>query len=214
MALLNQGLPTLLDHVKRTDPNGAIATIVESLSQSNPILQHMVFQEGNLPTGHRYTSRTALPSVAWRRLNEGVTPGKSETAQIDETTGMLTGMSAVDVEVAKLNGNEAAFRASEDAAFLEAFNNEIATGLFYHSTKTAPEKFHGIAPRLDSTTAPWGKQILLGGGAGGRTASSGSTRRRRTAGSAPSTWGSSSGTTGPARSSSPTSRSGSGSWGS
>lgn len=160
MAVVNAGNPTLLDQVKRMDPDGSIANIVEMLEQKNPILQDATFLEGNLPTGHRFVSRTGLPSVSWRRFNEGVTAGKSRTDQIDEACGMLVGRSVVDVQLAKLNGNEAAFRASEDKAFLSALNNEVATGVFYHSTKTAPEKFHGLAPRFDATSAVGGSQII------------------------------------------------------
>lgn len=169
MATVGATLPTLLDQVKRTDPNGSIARVVEALTKKNPILEDAVFKMGNLETGERVTTRTGLPSISWRRLNEGVSPSKSVTDQYDETCGMLSGMSVVDVEVAKLNGNEAAFRASEDMAFLQSFNNEVSTGLFYHSTLTAPEKFNGLTPRLNSTTATWGNQIVMGGGAATNT---------------------------------------------
>jgi len=169
MATVNQSLLTLQDQVKRMAPDGSIDRVVEALTKKNPILQDAVFKMGNLETGERVTTRMGLPGVAWRRLNEGVAPAKSQTEQYDETCGMLSGMSVVDIEVAKLNGNEAAFRASEDMAFLQAFNNEVSTGLFYHTTKTAPEKFNGLTPRLDSTTAAWGNQIILGGGAANNT---------------------------------------------
>ncbi len=169
MATVNATLPTLLDNVKRTDPNGAIAQVVELLTKKNPILEDAVWKMGNIETGERVTSRTGIPGIAWRRLNEGVAPSKSVTDQYDETCGMLSGMSVVDVEVAKLNGNEASFRASEDTAFLQAFNNEISTGLFYHSTLSAPEKFNGLTPRFNSSTATWGNQVILGGGSSANT---------------------------------------------
>lgn len=169
MAVVNATLPTLFDQVKRTAPDGSIAKVVEALTKKNPILEDAVFKMGNLETGERVTTRMGLPGVAWRRLNEGVAASKSTTDQYDETCGMLSGMSVVDVEVAKLNGNEAAFRASEDMAFLQAFNNEVSTGLFYHSTLTAPEKFNGLTPRLNSTTGTWGNQIISGGGAANNT---------------------------------------------
>ena len=113
------GLPTLLDQIKRTDPDGTIADIIEALTQRNPILQDAVAMEGNLPTGHRLTIRDGLPQVGWRMFNEGVDRGKSTTIQVDETCGMLEGRSVVDCKLAKLNGNEAAFRSSEDMSFLQ-----------------------------------------------------------------------------------------------
>lgn len=161
MPVLNtNGLPTLLDQVKRTAPGGAIDRIIEQLTRKNPILEDMVWQEGNLPTGHRFTSRTSLPSVGWRMLNQGITPGKSTTDQVDEACGLIEAMSVVDTEVAKLNGNEAAFRASEDLAFLQSLNNEVSFSAFYASTKTNPERIMGLTPRLDLTTAPGGSQII------------------------------------------------------
>jgi len=68
MALLNSNVFTLADWAKRLDPAGETVTtdIVELLAQSNPVLEDMLFMEGNLPTGHRTTVRTGLPSVAWR----------------------------------------------------------------------------------------------------------------------------------------------------
>lgn len=160
MATLNVDLPTLLDQIKGQDPDGSVAAVVESMTRRNPILQDAVFLEGNLATGHRVTSRVGLPSVAWRRYNEGVSPSKSRKSQFDEACGQLEGLSAVDVKLAKLNGNEAAFRASEDMAFVQSMNNELSTGFFYHSTKTAPEKFMGLSPRLDATANPFGGQII------------------------------------------------------
>jgi hypothetical protein len=65
------------------------------------MLLDMIWREGNLPTGHRTTVRTGLPSVFWRLLNQGVSPSKSTTVQIDEATGMLEAWSEVDVDLAK-----------------------------------------------------------------------------------------------------------------
>lgn len=160
MATVNASNLSLLDYAKRLDPNGAIADVVEMLSQSNAILQDAVFKEGNLPTGHVFTSRTGLPSIGWRRFNEGVAASKSKTDQITESCGMCEGNSVVDVKLANLGGNAGAFRASEDKSFVAAFNKEMETGMFYHSTKTAPEKFMGLSPRLDATTNAGGSQII------------------------------------------------------
>lgn len=161
----NDGLPSLADWVKKRDPNGAHARIVEVLTKKNPMLEDMVVKEGNLPTGHQVTTRTALPTPEWRILNQGVSPSKSKTAQVTEACGMLEGFSVVDTKLAKLNGEEAAFRAGEDMAHRAAMVNEVETGLFYHSTKTAPEKFMGLSPRLDATTGPGGSQIIKHDGA-------------------------------------------------
>lgn len=150
MATLGNTVLTLIDWAKRIDPDGKIPEIVELLAQTNEILIDMLFMEGNLPTGHRTTVRTGLPTVAWRLLNNGVTPSKSRTAQIDEACGILEAWSEVDVALAKLNGNEAAFRLSEAQAFIEAMNIEMAAVLFYGNSAVNPEKFTGLSPRYSA----------------------------------------------------------------
>jgi hypothetical protein len=145
--------PTLVDVLKRLDPNGSIASIGEVLTKKNPLLQDMAFKEGNLPTGHQFTSRAALPALTWRRFNQGVDATKSTTDQHIETCGMLTGFSKVDVDLAELNGNAAAYRASEDISFVESFNNMLNASMFYSSVVANPEQIHGLSPRLSCTTA-------------------------------------------------------------
>ena len=165
-AVLGSGALTLADWAKRLDPDGKVASIVELLNQQNELLTDMLWKEGNLPTGHRTTVRTGLPSVAWRLLNAGVAPSKGSTAQIDEQIGMLEAWSEVDKDLATLNGNEGAFRLSEAKSFLEAMNQEMAQTLFYGNGGTAPEEFTGLAARYSDSTAANGDNVIKAGGAG------------------------------------------------
>lgn len=165
MATLASNALTLLDWAKRLDPDGKVPTIVELLSQTNSILDDMLWREGNLPTGHRITQRTGLPTVYWRLINQGVAGSKSTTAQVDEQCGMLESWSEVDKDEAELNGNVNAYRLSEAQAFLEAMNQEMAQTLFYGSA-TNPEEFVGFANRYSSTSAGNGQNILDAGGTG------------------------------------------------
>lgn len=166
MATLASNALTLADWAKRIEPDGKTASIVELLSQTNEILGDMQWLEGNLPTGHRTTVRTGLPTVAWRLLNQGVQPSKSTTAQVDEQCGMLEAWSEVDKDLAMLNGNTAAFRLSEAQAFIEAMNIEMAQTLFYGNQGTAPEEFTGLSIRYSSTAAGNGQNIIKAGGSG------------------------------------------------
>ena len=166
MATLSTTNPTLADLAKRTDPDGKIDSIVELLSETNEVLSDMTFMEGNLPTGHRTTIRSGLPSATWRKLNYGVQPSKSTTVQVTDSCGMLEAYAEVDKALADLNGNSASFRLSEDRAFLESMNQTMATTLFYGDTGTDPEKFMGLAPRYSATSAESGDNIVLGDGSG------------------------------------------------
>lgn len=168
MAALSATRPTLLDLARRSDPDGQVtSTIVELLTQQNEILADMVWQEGNLPTGHRTTVRTGLPSATWRRLYGGIQPTKSTTAQITETCGMLEALAEVDAALVELNGNAAAFRMSEDMAHLEAMNQEMASTLFFGNESTEPEAFTGLAPRYNSLSAENGQNIISAGSVSG-----------------------------------------------
>lgn len=171
MATLNANVLTLADFAKRVDPDGKVPSIVELLSQSNEVLQDMLWMEGNLPTGHRTTVRTGLPTVAWRLLNQGVQPSKSTTAQVDEQCGMLEAWSEVDKDLAMLNGNTAAFRLSEAQAFIEAMNQEMASTLFYGNAGLASEEFTGLSIRYSDVASTSGQNILDAGGLGSDNAS-------------------------------------------
>ena len=156
-------LLTLSDWVKRNDPDGKVAAVVEMLNQTNEILDDALWKEGNLPTGHRTTVRTDLPSVTWRKLNYGVKPSKSKTKQVDDTCGMLEAYAEVDKDLADLNGNTSEFRLSEDRAFLESMNQEMAQTMIYGDTDIHPERFLGFAPRYPFYNSP---NVINAGGSG------------------------------------------------
>jgi len=160
----------IVDAAKRTDPDGSIAAIAEMLNQVNEVIPDVPFMEGNLPTGSRVTVRTGLPTVYFRRLNQGIPPSKSTTAQVDETTCMMEARGQIDRDLAMLNGNTAEFRASENSPFIESMGQAFASKLFYGNAGTQPETFTGLATRYsDATNAQNKENIVLGGSAAGQT---------------------------------------------
>jgi len=161
----------LLDVAKRLDPDGKIAKIVELLAMTNEILMDIPFKEANEMTSHQTTVRTGLPTVYWRNINQGTQPSKSTTAQIKEGIGMLEAWSECDVKLAKLSGNEKAFRLSEAQAFLEAMNQEAASTIFYGNSAATTEEFNGLAIRYSSLSAANAQNILNAAGVGGDNSS-------------------------------------------
>lgn len=157
---------TLLDWAKRTDPDGGVPVIANILTQTNEILTDCVVMPGNLPTGHRVTIATGLPTVYYRALGIGVPTSKSTTTQVDEGCAMIDAYSEIDVDLAMLNGNTKSFRLSESRQFIEAMNQAQATGLFYGNPAVDPKQFLGLGPRYSDTTAGNGQNILLAGGTG------------------------------------------------
>jgi hypothetical protein len=167
MATLSNTALTLADWAKRVDPEGRVPVVAELLAQSNEILEDALFMEGNMPTGHRVVIRTGLPAVYWRALNQGIPNSKSTTAQVDEACGILEARSEVDKDLAELNGNTAAFRLSEDQAFLEAMNQTQASTMFYGNPATDPKQYLGLAPRYGSISGAGNAQNILDAGGSG-----------------------------------------------
>lgn len=172
MATLGSNYLTLIDLYKRREgEDQQIASVIELLKQQNPILDDAIAMECNMGTIHRHTIRTGLPSVSWGMLYKGTPQSKSTTQQVDDTTGFLEAMAAVDTRLLQLSANEGALRLSEATSFLEAMNQEMATGIFYHDTATSPEKFKGLAARYNvyasgANNQGAENQVIHGGGAG------------------------------------------------
>lgn len=171
MAALATTHPTLLDLKTRLDPDGSIASIVDILDQTNEIVADMVFSEANGVADHTTTIRTGLPTPTWRKLYGGVQPTKSTTVQVKDGIGMLQAYAEVDVDLAKLNGNEAAFRMSEDRPHIEGMAQEAASTIMYGNSTTEPEAFTGFAPRFNSLSAANADNIINAGGTGSDNAS-------------------------------------------
>ncbi|MBL4785216.1 MAG: hypothetical protein JKY49_07290 [Cohaesibacteraceae bacterium] len=172
MAILAQNYLTLVDIYKRQEGDGRqIAAIIELLAQENQILADAVAMECNMGTKHRHTIRTGLPSVSWGMLYKGTPQSKSQTQQVDDTTGFIEAMSSVDCRLLDLATDRGAVRLSEGQAFLEAMNQEMATGMFYHDTANNPERFKGLSARYatyanGANSQGAEKQVIHAGGAG------------------------------------------------
>lgn len=167
MSVLATTHPTLLDVATRSDADGKIAQIAEILNQTNEILEDAVWVEGNLPTGHKTTVRTGIPTPTWRKLNYGVVPTKSHVAQITDTCGNLEAYAEVDKDLADLNGNTEAWRMSEDRAFIEGMNQEMAQTLFYGNDLVDEAEFTGLSARFNSLSAQSADNIVLQSGTEG-----------------------------------------------
>lgn len=166
MATLSSTYLNLIDTIKQADPK--IGAVVEVLKKQNPILDDAVAIECNMGPIHRHAIRTGLPTPAWGRLYQGIPQSKSSTQQVDDTTGFLEGRSGVDTRLLKVQPDKVpALRLSEASSHIEAMNQEMATGMFYHDTATTPEKFKGLSARYGTLGGSGaGNQIVDAGGTG------------------------------------------------
>jgi hypothetical protein len=150
MAIIGNTALTLADWAKRVDDDGKMATVVDLLSQSNAMMEDMLWVEGNQTSGHKTTIRTGLPQGTWRQLYQGVQPTKSTTAQITEACGNLEGYSELDKDLADLNGNTAEFRLSEEGGFYEGMTQQVQSAFLYANSLNTPAQIMGLAPRYNT----------------------------------------------------------------
>jgi len=166
MATVGNNYIGLADLFKRQDGKGQIATIIEMLAKKNSVLSDAITVECNDGTSHLTTTRSGLPGSTWRKLYQGVSPGKSQTTQVRDATGMLEAWSEVDSKLVELSKSPNELRLSEAKAFLQSMNNTMAETLFYGNTDAHPERFMGLAPRFSSLSADNAGQIVNAGGSG------------------------------------------------
>lgn len=164
--------PTLLDVSRRSGDKSA-SHIIEVLSKANPMIEDDIpWIECNSGVTHITTIRTGIPTPTWRMLNAGVPNVKSTTAQIKAHCGMLEAYSEVDadqVALARRNGGQAGaadFLASENAAIIEGFGQEIARAIVYGDPANPKEpvgltNYYKKVGTLDKET-----NVIDGGGTG------------------------------------------------
>lgn len=166
MGALTSNWPTLLDVSRAMAPDGSVAQVAEVLQTYNEILDDIPWYEGNLPTGHQSSIRTSLPTPKFRLLNQGVVPAKSTRGQIVDPCAILEDRNHIDVDLAILNGNSAAFRKSEDDAFIQGFNKTFSDTLVYGDVSTDPEKFNGLDSRYYSLSGETTSAQVINAGGG------------------------------------------------
>lgn len=167
MAIIGNRVLTLADVAKRLDPKGSQAKIIEILSETNEILDDAMWMEANGPTYHRTTIRNGLPEAYWRALNRGVPKGKSTVEQVDDVMGSLEVYAETDKDIVELNGNSPDVRLSEESAFIEGMNQQMARSMFYGNHSLDPKEFNGLAIRyntLDEAKSPSAENVIDMGG--------------------------------------------------
>ncbi len=154
---------------KRQAPDGTIDHIIEVLAQTDPILEHIKWKQGNLPTGNLTTQRTSLPSPSLRAINKGVQPTKSTTKQVTDTCCILEDRSQVDIELLQLEPDPQAFRRSEDDAHVAGFANRVANMIFYGDSDANLDEFNGLSKRYNAYGGTKGDASYQVRDAGGTT---------------------------------------------
>ncbi|TCM25708.1 major capsid protein [Novosphingobium sp. ST904] len=167
MAILGTSYWNIIDVLKAG--GDGIGDVVEALTQLTPFMQDANVITCNKGTKHASSIRTGLPSVSWGALYQGIKQSKGNYTQVEDTTGFIEGLSAVDTRLLKLKPDQAAkLRLMEGQGFLEIMAQTLASAVWYSNTFINGKQFHGLAPRYNSLANP---NVINGGGTGADNAS-------------------------------------------
>ena len=166
--------PNLVDWARVQGPDGAIAQIAYILAQCNDIHKDMIYQEGNLPLGHKIVANVGLPQGTWRGANQGVASSKPVSANYQFAIGELTAYSMVDKTLANLGGNVERFRYYQDQTHIEGMSQQMTAAVFYANEAVNPQQFTGFSRyynTLNASTAESARNVIDAGGTGSNNAS-------------------------------------------
>lgn len=162
MAIIGKSYWGLIDVFKAG--GDSIGDVVETLTQLTPFMKDANVITCNKGTKHVSSIRTGLPQVSWGALYQGIAQGKGNYTQIEDTTGFIEGLSAVDTRLLALKPAQAAkLRLMESQGFLESMAQTMESAIWYADVKLNGKQFHGLAPRYSSLT---NSNVIDGGGSG------------------------------------------------
>lgn len=144
---------TLVDVARNQNPDGTAARIAEIVQDTNPILQDMHYEEGNLDTGHQYTRHSATKKGAFVNYNEGIPNQKSDRTQHRVDCAMLKAIAEADADLVTLGAGEAHNRMVEDKGVMMGMNLEMAEKVFYGDSSTDSAQFDGLNKIVADTSA-------------------------------------------------------------
>lgn len=141
---------TAIEACRRNKISEDARRIVESLAVTNQMLLDAPVMEANEGTKDVHIIRTVHPTIAHRKMYEGVAPSASRTKQIEDVMCQLTGYSDIDVKQVREQANPQQFVSDECASFVEAMGEDMQDDLFYGSNAGANPNTNGFAIRRGS----------------------------------------------------------------
>lgn len=174
MATLTPGLFTYSEWAMRMDSSGKVATLVNLLSQQNGILEDALAVECTSGNAFEFTQVVKLPTPARRSFNQGVAATMAAVAKQVQTCSEYADWSKFDDSLARLGGNLADLRATEDALHMEGMGQLVASDLFYANRATDPTQFTGLSNiynTVTTSTSQIANNVIDCGGTGSTNAS-------------------------------------------
>ena len=143
------GRMTLAELVKREDPNGQAAELVDAISQVNAILEDTMMIECNNGNFHQATRVAEEPSGTTRAYNAGISPTVGVTEVITEPVAMIDNLWQADEALMLHSANPAKERLDEEELHIKGMAKQFASIIFDGNRDTDPNTIQGINNRDD-----------------------------------------------------------------
>jgi len=137
---------TALEGARRSSNPDAL-TIIETMAQTNTMLQELPAIMANDSAVHTSLQRRSYPGGEHRLYNQGVGRRSSQTEPIRNWITMLEALSDVDIDLATQSGNPSGLYQSEASAFLVGMGEDQADDLVYGNHAADPRLIDGLATR-------------------------------------------------------------------
>ena len=160
---------SLAELVRREDPNGKMATLIDILNQTNAITADATWIECNNGTYHEATRTSTEPTGDERAYNQGVTPEAGTTTKYTEPTCMHDAVSVVDDAQIRHQPEPATARLTEDGFFLRGMSKRQVSRIFDGNRSTNPLQINGINNRPEWNQLGTGYVIDAAGGSASAT---------------------------------------------
>jgi len=159
---------TIAELVRREDPDGKLAQVIDVISEENRILDDITWIECNNGTYHEDTRTVTEPSGSERSYDEGVAGEAGVTEKVIEPTCMLNGISEVDCAKFQHSPSPGAARLQEDGFFLRGMSKTLVSRLFDGDRGADVRRINGINVRSDySSLQTAGSETRVFDNAGG-----------------------------------------------
>ena len=143
---------TIAELIRREDPKGNLAQIIDVLNEENRILEDMTWLECNSGTYYEDTRTASEPAGSERAYDEGVNPEAGVSEKILEPTCLFNGLSEVDEKKFQHAPEPGAARLQEDGFFMRGLTKTFVSRFFDGNRATDQRQIMGINNRSRYST--------------------------------------------------------------
>lgn len=154
---------TLAEYAQLAGVKGVQMDVVQTIEDTEPLFASAPLVRCNNGRVHMTQVITKYPVGQTRGFNQGVVAEKAASRVVMDTCAMMAMYNEIDVNIVRMNGDSAKWRANEDKATVMGLTRTAADKIFNASAKKDPNDFDGLRVRFNKIN---GKNVLTAGGTG------------------------------------------------